>query len=63
MEFDPAASFDDNLARFKAECERLDPECAKILFGNLETLMREGDTRQAVQEFNQAVLSALMDLP
>jgi hypothetical protein len=25
--------------------------------------MREGDTRQAVQEFNQAVLSALMDLP
>lgn len=66
MEFDPAASFDDNLARFKAEAERLDPECAKILFDNLATLMREGDTertRQAVQEFNQAVLTALMDLP
>lgn len=66
MEFDPAGSFDDNLALFKAECERLDPECAKILFDNLATLMREGDTertRQAVQEFNQAVLTALMALP
>lgn len=66
MEFDPAASFDDNLARFKAECEGLDPECAKILFDNLATLMQEGDTdrtRQAVQEFNQAVLAALVALP
>ncbi len=63
MEFDPAASFDDNLARFKAECGRLDPECAKILFDHLEILMREGDTRQAVQEFNQVVLAALLDLP
>lgn len=62
MHFDPAASFDDNLARFRAECEILDPECAKILFDNLEIIMRDGDTRQAVQEFNQAVLAALMDL-
>ncbi|WP_135212678.1 hypothetical protein [Vitreimonas flagellata] len=66
MEFDPAVSFDDNLARFRAECEALDPECAKILFDNLATLMPEGDTdrtRQAVQEFNQAVLTALSALP
>jgi hypothetical protein len=66
MEFDPAASFDDNLPRFKAECEALDPDCAKILFDNLATLMPEGDTdrtRQALQEFNQAVLAALLALP
>lgn len=66
MEFDPVASFDDNLAQFKAECETLDPECTKILFDNLTTLMPEGDTdrrRQAVQEFNQAVLAALLALP
>jgi len=66
MEFDPAASFDDNIARFKAEAERLDPECARILFDNLAALTRDGDTarnRQAIQEFHQAVLAALVALP
>lgn len=66
MQFDPAASFDDNLACFKAEVERLDPECARILFDNLATLTRDGDAarnRQAIQEFNQAVLRALEALP
>lgn len=66
MVFDPAASFEDNLARFKAECEQLDAECAKILFDNLAALMPEGDadrTRQSVQEFNQVVLAALRALP
>jgi hypothetical protein len=66
MEFDPALSFSDNLARFRAEAEGIDPECARILFDNLAVLMRDGDatrTRQAVQEFNQAVLVALDGLP
>ncbi len=66
MNFDPALSFEDNLARFRAEAERLDPECARILFDNLETLMRQGDgsrARQATQEFNRAVLAAVNALP
>lgn len=66
MEFDPALSFSDNLARFRAEAEGIDAECARILFDNLTVLMRDGDatrTRQAVQEFNQAVLAALDGLP
>ena len=66
MEFDPALSFSDNLARFRAEAEGIDTECARILFDNLAVLMRDGDatrTRQAVQEFNQAVLAALDGLP
>jgi uncharacterized protein (DUF1786 family) len=66
MEFDPALSLSDNLARFRAEAERIDVECASILFDNLELLARDIDatrTRQAVQEFNRAVLEALDDLP
>lgn len=66
MQFDPAASFDDNLAHFRAELERLDPQCALILFDNLATLTRDGDTarnRQAIQEFNRAVLAAVEALP
>lgn len=66
MNFDPAASFEDNLAIFKTEAERLDPECARILFDNLATLTRQGDgsrDRQAIQEFNRAVLAALDELP
>lgn len=66
MQFDPTASFDDNLIRFRTEAEHLDPECARILFDNLATLMRDSDAarnRQAVQEFNRAVLAALETLP
>lgn len=66
MEFDPALSFSDNLARFRAEAERVDADCARILFDNLALLARDGDatrTRQAVQEFNRAVLAALDGLP
>lgn len=64
MEFDPALSFSENLARFKAEAERFDADCAHILFENLTLLMGDGDAnniRQAVQEFNRAVLAALDD--
>lgn len=66
MEFDPALSFYDNLSRFRAEAERIDADCARILFDNLTLLARDGDatrTRQAVQEFNRAVLAALDGLP
>ncbi len=61
VNFDPALSFDDNLGRFRAEAERLDPECARILFDNLATLLRGADARDrnAIQEFNRAVEAAL----
>jgi hypothetical protein len=54
------------LCRFRAEAERIDADCARILFDNLALLARDGDaprTRQAVQEFNRAVLAALDGLP
>jgi hypothetical protein len=66
MQFDQTASFEDNLARFKAELERIDPECARILSDNILKLTRESDVarnRRAIQEFNQAVLAALEALP
>ena len=66
MNFDLAASFEDNLALFRAEAEQLDPECARILFDNLATLTGQGDgarDRQSIQEFNRAVLAALNALP
>ena len=62
MDFDTALSFSDNLTRFREEAERIDADCARILFDNLALLVRGDDatrTRQAVQEFNQAVLAAL----
>jgi hypothetical protein len=66
MEFDPGLSFSDNLARFRTEAERIDADCARILFDNLELLAGDVDatrTRQAVQEFNRAILDALDGLP
>lgn len=66
MAFDPALPFWENLARFRAEVERIDADCARILFENLALLARDGDMthiRQAVQEFNRAVLAALDNLP
>lgn len=61
MNFDPTLSFDDNMARFRASAENLDPECARILFNNLPTLLRGEDARDrnAIQEFHRAVLAAL----
>jgi hypothetical protein len=66
LNFDPTASFEENLAIFRLEAERLDPDCARILFDNLAGLTRQGDgarDRQAIQEFNRAVLAALDALP
>ena len=62
MKFKLDNSFDDNLALFKAEAEKIDPECAKILFGNLHLLDVAGDatpSRAAIAEFHKAVTSAL----
>lgn len=66
MEFDPALSFSDNIARFQAEAERIDPDCARILFDNIAILMRDGDEariRQAVQAFNRQIIGEIDGLP
>lgn len=66
MTFDPALSFSDNLARFRTEAERIDADCARILFENLALLVGGGGatgTREAVQMFNREVLAALDSLP
>jgi hypothetical protein len=62
MEFKLDNSFDNNLALFKAEVEKIDPECAKILFENLPLLDAGGETspsRAAIAEFHKAVLKGL----
>jgi hypothetical protein len=60
MKFELDNSFDDNLALFKAEAEKIDPECAKILFDNLHRLDAAGDAgRSAISDFHSGVASAL----
>ncbi|RWO24861.1 MAG: hypothetical protein EOS10_31655 [Mesorhizobium sp.] len=62
MKFELNNSFDDNVALFKAEAEKIDPECAKILFDNLALLDTGGDatsSRTTIGEFHKAVLTAL----
>ena len=62
MKFELDNSFDDNVALFKAEAEKLDSECAKILFDNLGLLEKGGDvapSRATIGEFHKAVLTAL----
>ncbi|MCA6111592.1 hypothetical protein [Bradyrhizobium cenepequi] len=66
MDFDATLSFDENLALFRAEVEQLDPECARILFDNLASLIGDGDAarnRRAIEEFHRAVLVAVEALP
>jgi hypothetical protein len=51
---------------FKAEAERIDSECAKILFDNLAVLDTAGEAapnRAAINKFHRAVLTALENLP
>ncbi|NKM31821.1 hypothetical protein [Rhizobium laguerreae] len=65
MKFELNNSFDDNVALFKAEAEKIDPECAKILFDNLGLLDTGGDaapSRATIGEFHKAVLTALETL-
>lgn len=62
MKFELDHSFDDNVALFKTEAEKIDPECAKILFDNLGLLYTGGDvapSRATIGEFHKAVLIAL----
>ncbi len=62
MRFSLTNAFDENLAVFRAEAERIDADCARILFDNLATLCRDGDAarnREAIREFHTAVLAAL----
>ena len=66
MKFDLNNSFDDNIALFKMEAEKIDPECAKILFDNLDLLdVDDGATsnRAAIGEFHRAVAAALDAMP
>jgi len=61
--FDATKSLDDNLAAFRAECEKLDPDCAKILFDNIDMLKRHGADRKMLGAFNAKVKEALEALP
>ncbi|MGC6399487.1 hypothetical protein ACNI3Q_02780 [Sphingomonas sp. FW199] len=61
--FDANKSLDDNLAAFRAECEKLDADCAKILFDNIDVLRLKGADRDARSAFNAKVKAALEALP
>lgn len=61
--FDAQKSFDENLAAFKAACEALDADCAKILFDNIDILIARGADRDARSQFNAKVNAALDTMP
>ena len=61
--FDANKSLDDNLAAFRAECEKIDSECTKILFDNIDMLKKHGADRDARSQFNTKVKTALEALP
>jgi len=62
MEFKLDSTFEQNLSHFKTEIEKVDAECAKILFDNLHLLDVGNDAalgRGAIGEFHKTVLSGL----
>lgn len=61
--FDANKSLEENLAAFRAECEKIDADCAKILFDNIEILKKRGADRDARIVFNTGVKKALEALP
>lgn len=61
--FDPSKSLDENLLAFKAACEEIDADCAKILFDNIDILKKYGPDRDARGTFNAIVKKALAALP
>lgn len=66
LEFDPTKSFDEHIAEYRKHLEALDPECAKIFFDNLATLVGDGNPARARANrtaFNAAVLRQLKALP
>lgn len=66
MKFALEKSLEENLSLFKTAAEKLDADCARILFENIHILRREGDIsrdREAVSAFHKAVLQALDEMP
>lgn len=63
MMFEAQNSFDENLAAFKTACDALDPECAKILFDNIDILIKHRADRDARTQFNTKVKAALDAMP
>jgi len=61
--FEAQKSFEENLEAFKAACEMIDADCAKILFDNIVILIKHGADRDARTLFNTAVKKALDALP
>ena len=61
--FDPSKSLEENLLAFKAACEKIDADCAKILFDNLDILKKYGADRQARFQFDARVKTALEGFP
>lgn len=65
FEFDPNKSFDEHIAEFRKSLEAVDPQCGKILFDNLGTLLKDGNpyrARTGRAVFNVAVLNQLKAL-
>jgi hypothetical protein len=61
--FNAQKSFEENLAAFRAACELIDTDCAKILFDNIAILIKNGADRDARTLFNTEVKKALDALP
>ena len=61
--FDANKSLEENLAAFRVECEKIDADCAKILFENIEILKKRGADRDARNVFNMSVKKAVEALP
>lgn len=61
--FDAQKSFEDNLAAFRSACEAIDADCAKILFDNIDLLIKNGADRDTRTVFNEKVKAALTELP
>lgn len=61
--FDAQKSFEENLSVFKAACEEIDADCAKVLFNNIAILIKHGADRDARTLFNTNVKEALNALP
>lgn len=61
--FDAQKSFEDNLTAFKTACEKIDADCAKILFDHIGLLIEHGADRDTRTMFNSKVKTALSALP
>lgn len=65
FEFDPNRSLDEHIAEFRKNLEAVDRQCAKILFDNLGTLLKDGNpyrARTSRTVFNVAIVNQLKAL-